>query len=741
MSRRRWVPAPLLAVLAAALPLALLAALAVADPPVFEEILEPAVDAAPLNPGDVHMVASFSDPDSEHECSDWQIRTASSAELVWTAQCAMGQEKVHIHLGDGEFVGSHAGRTSLLHNAEYELRVRFHGEEGEEGEWESRRFSTMPAGPQGKDTAKPWVARPGYAVEVFAGGLQLPVNIAMVPNPGPHGGDPLLYVTELYGNVKVVTRDGSVKDYATGLLNFDPTGKFPGSGVQGVAGVVVDPASGDLFVSLVYADETEGLEPPVPHYPKVIRLHSDERGLSAVGSPTTVLDMAPEPQGASHQVSNLTISPDGKLFVHNGDGGHPESAHELDSFRGKVLRMELNGDPVAGNPFYTDDGEDTARDYVFARGFRNAFGGAWRLADGTHYAVENGPDIDRLARIVEGEDYGWPADETMSHRAAYRWSPPHAPVNIEFVEPQRFGGSGFPPQAMGHAFVTESGATYVSGPQVNGKRIVEFALAPDGSLRSGPTTLAEYEGTGKATAVGLAAGADGLYFTDLYKDQDYGSPIDRGANLLRVVYCGASCPGEEAAAPGPSPVADVVPPGVRRFRTQRKTFAVGLERRGARTAATRRGTVFRYTLSERAAVRIRIRPLVRGWRIGKGRCQLLPKRARQRLGERRPLRRCILPSGRGVRVRGGCHPASWRHGRGQRLRARCVVRGPHGVLKASGRPGPNHRPFAGRLGVRKLRPGRYLATIRARDRAGNLSMPRHAPFRIVARRYGPARAE
>ncbi len=51
-----------------------------------------------------------------------------------------------------------------------------------------------------------------------------------------------------------------------------------------------------------------------------------------------------------------------------------------------------------------------------------------------------------------------------------------------------------------------------------------------------PHTLVEYTGTGKATAVGLAAGPDGLYFTELYKDQNYGSPIDCGARLLRVRY-------------------------------------------------------------------------------------------------------------------------------------------------------------------------------------------------------------
>jgi hypothetical protein len=52
---------------------------------------------------------------------------------------------------------------------------------------------------------------------------------------------------------------------------------------------------------------------------------------------------------------------------------------------------------------------------------------------------------------------------------------------------------------------------------------------------------------GKATAAGLAAGPDGLYFTDLYKDRDFVSPIDRGANLLRVRYV-------EEAAGYPRPV-------------------------------------------------------------------------------------------------------------------------------------------------------------------------------------------
>jgi hypothetical protein len=52
----------------------------------------------------------------------------------------------------------------------------------------------------------------------------------------------------------------------------------------------------------------------------------------------------------------------------------------------------------------------------------------------------------------------------------------------------------------------------------------------------------EYTGSGKATAAGLAATPDGLYFTDLYKDLNSTSAIDPGARLLRVRYVVGSPP-------------------------------------------------------------------------------------------------------------------------------------------------------------------------------------------------------
>src|SRR5690606_10719985 len=149
---------------------------------------------------------------------------------------------------------------------------------------------------------------------------------------------------------------------------------------------------------------------------------------------------------------SVTIGPDDKLYVHLGDGFDASTALNLDQFRGKILRMNLDGTAPADNPFYNGNGGP--RDYIYAYGFRNPFGGAWRAADGKLYEVENGPGAnDRFAQVNEGVGYGWNGTSaSMLTNALYVWAAPTAPVSIEFVQPETFGGSQFPAEAQDMAF-------------------------------------------------------------------------------------------------------------------------------------------------------------------------------------------------------------------------------------------------------------------------------------------------
>jgi hypothetical protein len=495
--------------------------------------------------------------------------------------------KVHVHFGDGVFEGSHAGRRSLLPETNYLLRVRHRDASADPGttnsNWDVRLFRTAP---EERPTAPGWEARqPGYEVQeipfVFGAGepqWALPVNIAFVPEHlrGHDPLDPLFYVNELYGQVRVVTNDFHVHTFASGLLNYNPRGNFGGPGENGLTGLAIDPDNGDLYVTMLYDDLSDTSSNT---FPKITRLTSADGGLHAVDTNPSlagtqgvdILRMPGESMRQSHIISNITFGPDDKLYVHVGDGFDATRGQNLSSFRGKVLRINRNGTPVTDNPRYDASNGINATDYVYAYGLRNPFGGAWRDANpeaGTpaqHFMVENGPSLDRFSMLVRDRNYLYAnTDASMqNYNIAYSptgsfengardWAPSPAPVNIAFVQPSTYAGSGFPTAKQGHAFVAQSGATWSAGPTSRGKLIEEWVLNPDGTRyvpRAGepnnPRDLVKYQGAGRSTAAALAPGPGGLYFSTLYPDTSV-NPWDPGAKILRVVYVGT------AAAPAPA---------------------------------------------------------------------------------------------------------------------------------------------------------------------------------------------
>ncbi|MBA3700749.1 MAG: PQQ-dependent sugar dehydrogenase [Planctomycetes bacterium] len=383
------------------------------------------------------------------------------------------------------------------------------------------------------DPAASWTVRqPGFVVETVASGFHLPVNIAFAQS-GNQPTDPWFYVSELHGAVKVVRRDGTVQTFAAGLLNFTPfDDSFEGAGEVGLAGIVVEPVSGDLLVSLAYG--ASGYL-----HPAVVRLHRSADGLSMTGK-TTVLSLSDVTINNSHMASRLSFGPDGKLYLHMGDAANPALSRDRTSFAGKILRINVDGSAPRDNPYYDTTDGISATDYVYTAGLRNPFGGDWREADGQLYVVDNGPSVDRVAKAVRAGDLGYDGtDASMQTGALATWSPAHAPVNLAFIQSTVFGGSGFPVEKQGRAFVSEFGSYWRSGPLTTGKRISEFMFSSTGTVLSGPSPLVEYTGTGKATVVGLAAGADGLYFTDFFADHG-SNPTAVGSNVLRVRWTGAS---------------------------------------------------------------------------------------------------------------------------------------------------------------------------------------------------------
>jgi uncharacterized delta-60 repeat protein len=158
------------------------------------------------------------------------------------------------------------------------------------------------------------------------------------------------------------------------------------------------------------------------------------------------------------------------------------------------------------------------------------------------------------------------------------------------------------------------------------------------------------------------------------------------------------CPAPPPAPPlAPlTPLRDVFAPVVASASMTNTTFAVAsgptavvAQRR--RRARVRRGTAFRFSLSEPATVTIAIRRRARGRRVGRT-CSLRP---------RRRGRRCT----------------------------KIVVAGT--LVRRNLRAGPQRIAFTGRIGRRALRAATYQAVIVATDAAGNRSAPRVLRFGVV----------
>ncbi|MFD2446970.1 PQQ-dependent sugar dehydrogenase [Bacillus sp. CGMCC 1.16607] len=106
------------------------------------------------------------------------------------------------------------------------------------------------------------------------------------------------------------------------------------------------------------------------------------------------------PGGMVNNGGRIKIGPDGMLYATTGDIGQSNNAQSLDSLAGKILRMNLNGDIPANNPFKNS--------YVYSYGHRNSQGLAWDNK-GNLYSSEHGQSgNDEINLIQAGKNYGWP---------------------------------------------------------------------------------------------------------------------------------------------------------------------------------------------------------------------------------------------------------------------------------------------------------------------------------------------
>jgi glucose/arabinose dehydrogenase len=360
-----------------------------------------------------------------------------------------------------------------------------------------------------------WAVEDGFFLESDSEGYQFPTAIAFVPEPGAGPDDPLYFVTELRGTVKVVTNDRTVRTYAADFFDATPTAELPApAGEFGMAGICLDAKTGYVFVTYAYWDDGRILRN------NISRFQSTPGSFSV--RPTSRVDFtdvfAADEAAVSHQIGGCQVD-NGLLYVGVADGLQTQESQSLDSLLGKIIRLTFDGKPAPGNPFL-DARLDKIRaaDYIWASGLRNPFG--LKVVDGRVFATDNGFGVDRFIKITGAENYLWDGtDWSTGTKAAAVFSPAVSPVHMDYYDP---GMKFFTSEYDSTFFVAFSGSPEEQGPGIAGDRsIVRFGYDfRSERLSSAPRVFLKYIGKKAQMIVGLAFGRDGLYFAPLFPEDD-----------------------------------------------------------------------------------------------------------------------------------------------------------------------------------------------------------------------------
>ena len=243
-----------------------------------------------------------------------------------------------------------------------------------------------------------------------------PVGLAFAP-------DGRIFVWQKPGVVRIV-KDGALLSAPF----LDIQSRVNQCGDRGLLGLALDPAfPTNGFVYLFYTFES-GTNPNDCNAKtsRLTRVTANPANLDVAlpGSEVVIISGIPT-DGDSHSVGMLRFAPDGKLFASHGDGASYSfadplalRAQDLNSYNGKILRINPDGSAPGGNPF--DDGTNSIRSKVWAYGLRNPFRFELHPATAEPYIGDVGWNTWEELNRGRGANFGWPCFEGSGSQPEYQ---------------------------------------------------------------------------------------------------------------------------------------------------------------------------------------------------------------------------------------------------------------------------------------------------------------------------------
>jgi len=233
----------------------------------------------------------------------------------------------------------------------------------------------------------------GFSDSAVVTGLSQPTDFDWTP-------DGRMLILEKAGRLRIVV--GGVLQPAAAL---DLTASVDSDFEKGFLGICLHPSfatNGYLF--LYYTRATGFTRNRVSRFTMV--------GNTVNPASEVVMRDSIDATNGNHNGGTVLIGPDGKLWIAPGDSGTGGAKSQMlapGSLSGKVLRMELDGSPAAGNPYL---GDTTREQRIWAYGFRNPFRFSFRPGNGVLFVGDVGQSTrEEIDAVAAGGNYGWPDAE------------------------------------------------------------------------------------------------------------------------------------------------------------------------------------------------------------------------------------------------------------------------------------------------------------------------------------------
>jgi len=345
---------------------------------------------------------------------------------------------------------------------------------------------------------------PGFIEELVASELVGPMSMSWGP-----GGD--LWIGGAQGHVYLLHLEAG-----TGAPSGQPmlVAQLPVSnqGERGVIGIAVDPDyAQNHFIWVFYSKR----DPPFRNRLSRFRHVGDQL------AEETVMLETPDLLNDIHNGGCLRFASDKTLFISTGDDGQEsETAQNPHDLRGKILHINRDGSPAAGNPFLNGQDGDPR---VWALGLRNP----WRfnfqpVSEAMFIADVGGGAYEEVNLGIPGANYGWrltegPEPPGVPGITYPIYSYPHtSELGNGIIGGDHAPAANFPPTYLGNYFFGDVATSEL------------FRMVLDDSNQ--PQSVERFASGTPSGPVDIQFGPDGALYYLAFRER----------SLLRISYVGGS---------------------------------------------------------------------------------------------------------------------------------------------------------------------------------------------------------